>query len=397
MALSAGAASSQNYAVNEQDQSGDVTAEQDLSVTDVTDETVAVTTATANSYDAYVEDGDLDIDSRQSASGTVGAMSYMEVNGASGAQTVTATAATGNAADGGLYAGILNARVRQQTSGPSIAATSYIDAGTAETGYLSSNTQAIANSQGFGMEHGAGTMEVEQSNSSIVSAYGGADYNYVDDHPVVTASAAANNVTSNAIGDSTQTIAVTQENTGPVTEARTQTYYDNVYLATTQSTASGNNVSIENETGPLAAAANQTNDSVIVASAESGAYDFGGATTIAYGVANSMVAGNYGQGIVIDSTQFNGTDGDVDTYASFEGGYGYDASVSATSIGNASTGFACSDCQSTMDVNNRQENQANIHAASQMSIGGSGRTISGTATAVGNTASYYVTRPQTGG
>ncbi|HYD44059.1 MAG TPA: holdfast anchor protein HfaD [Phenylobacterium sp.] len=393
MALCVGAASSQNLAVNDQEQAGDVTADQNLSVADVTDETVAVTTATANSYDAYVEDGDLDIESRQSVSGMTGAMSYMEVTGSSGAQTVTNTAATGNAADGGLYAGILNARVRQQTTGPSIAATSYIDAGEAETGYLSSNTQAIANSQGFGMEHGAGTMEVEQSNSSTVSAYGGADYNYVEDEAVVTASAAANNVTSNAIGDSTQTIAVTQENTGPVTEARTQTYYDNIYAATSQATASGNNVSIENETGPLSAAANQTNDSQIIASAESGAYDFGASTTIAYGVANSMVAGNYGEGITIDSTQFNGEDGAVDTYASFEGGYGYDASVSANSIGNASTAFACSDCQSTMDIANRQENQADIRAATQMSIGGSGRSISGTATAVGNTASYYVTRP----
>lgn len=393
MALCVGAASSQNYAVNDQDQSGDVTAEQTLDVTDVTDETVAVTTATANSYDAYVEDGDLTMDSTQSMSGTTAASTLIGVSGSSGAQTVTNTAATGNAGDGGLYGGILNARVRQQTAGSDISASSFIDAAEGETGYLSSNSQAIGNSQGFGMVHGAGVMNVQQSNTSRITAYGGATYDYVDDEAVSTSSAAANNVTANAIGDSRQTIEVTQENTGPATEARQQTYYGNIYLSTTQSTASGNNVSIENETGPLSASAAQMNDSVIVAAVESGADEFGAATAISYGVANSFVAGNAGEGIQIDVDQFNGADGAVYAESEFIGGYGYDASVSATAIGNAATGFACSDCQSTMDVINRQENAAAVDASSRLAIGSSGRSISGTATAVGNTASYYVTRP----
>jgi hypothetical protein len=393
MALCVGAASSQSLATNDQNQSGDVAAEQDLSVANVTDETVAVTTATANSYDAYVEGGDLDMDSSQSMSGATTASTALAVTGSSGAQTVTNTAATGNAADGGLYGGILNARVRQQTTGSDISASSFIDAVAGETGYLSSNTQAIGNSQGFGMEHGAGVMNVQQSNTSRITAYGGANYDYVDDQAVSTASAAANNVTSNAVGDSRQTIEVTQENTAPATEAHQQTYYDNVYLTTTQSTASGNNVSIENETGPVSASADQTNDSVISAAVQSGANDFGGATSTAYGVANSFVAGNYGEGLEIDVNQFNGADGAVYAESEFLGQKGYDAQVSSNAIGNAATGFACSDCQSTMDVANTQENAANISAASRLSIGGSGRSLSGTATAVGNTASYYVTRP----
>lgn len=393
MALCVGAASSQSLATNDQVQSGDVAAEQDLSVAGVTDETVAVTTATANSYDAYVQGGDLDMDSSQSMSGAATASTALAVTGSSGAQTVTNTAATGNAADGGLYGGILNARVRQQTTGSDISASSFIDAAAAETGSVSSNVQAIGNSQGFGMEHGAGVMNVQQSNTSRITAYGGGDYDYVDNEAVFTASAAANNVTSNAIGDSRQTIEVIQENTAPATEAHQQTYSDNVYLTTTQSTASGNNISIENETGPVSAYADQTNDSVISAAVQSGANDFGGATAISYGVANSFVAGNYGEGLDIDVNQFNGTEGNVYAESEFLGQNGYDASVSSNAIGNAATAFACSDCQSTMTVANRQENAANISASSRLAIGGSGRSLSGTATAVGNTASYYVTRP----
>ena len=66
-----------------------------------------------------------------------------------------------------------------------------------------------------------------------------------------------------------------------------------------------------------------------------------------------------------------------------------------TSVGNAVTGYACSQCGGDVNVNNNQTNSGNVTATATTTINGSGRNVIAGANAVGNAATFYVTR--TGG
>ena len=105
-----------------------------------------------------------------------------------------------------------------------------------------------------------------------------------------------------------------------------------------------------------------------------------------------MLAGNLGPALFLDNNQVN-TGGGIESVASFSGNTGYDAQVSSTAMGNAVTGYACSNCQATIDVRSRQVNTADIGARSNVTVGNTGRSSRATTTAVGNTASFYVTTP----
>ena len=121
------------------------------------------------------------------------------------------------------------------------------------------------------------------------------------------------------------------------------------------------------------------------------AYDYGLGGAQAYGVANSNLAGNNGQYVDIDNSQFNS--GGVETSATFQGNGGYDSYSSSVAMGNAVTGYACSECQGTLQANSTQVNTGGVSATSTVNITGSGRSITGNATAVGNNASFWVSSP----
>jgi hypothetical protein len=96
---------------------------------------------------------------------------------------------------------------------------------------------------------------------------------------------------------------------------------------------------------------------------------------------------------MLDNTQWN-AGGGVEVIAVFAGTDGYDAYGQATAVGNDVTGYACSDCTGTMDVTNRQTNNADVGASSSVTVGNQGaRSVVGTSVATGNNASFYVTRP----
>ena len=78
--------------------------------------------------------------------------------------------------------------------------------------------------------------------------------------------------------------------------------------------------------------------------------------------------------------------------ARFDGTEGYDAQASATAYGNEVTGYACADCQGRIDINNGQVNNTDVGAQSVVNVQ-SGRSVRGVASAVGNSATYYVSRP----
>ncbi len=83
----------------------------------------------------------------------------------------------------------------------------------------------------------------------------------------------------------------------------------------------------------------------------------------------------------------------MDVIASSSGTDGYDLGSTATAMGNAFTGYACSTCSGTLTAHNSQINSADIGASSSLSVGSSARSATGVATAVGNSATFYVSHP----
>ena len=204
--------------------------------------------------------------------------------------------------------------------------------------------------------------------------------------------AVANNVTATAADFANQSYSVTQDSGGGLVQATFFSSFGNSQGTITNATASANNANITNVGGDLNVITNQDNGAYVRAQAEETSYSFGGATAQAYGVGNSALAGNYGPNVTVDNTQVN-SGGGVDAIASFSGTDGYDAYASSTAMGNAVTGYACSLCQPSMTATNRQTNSADIGSTTSVTVDGSGRRTVGSSTAVGNSASFYVTQP----
>lgn len=358
---------------------------------DVTDATNATTTATGNSFDGTVDQGDLNVTSNQSLQSNVTASTTLNVASNSGAQTALTTAATGNTGDAGVFAGGLSGTFTQATGATNITANTHIEAPNGSAGDVASSVQAIGNSQGFGVTSGYSSVTVAQTNQAQVVSDGGGLYGHVSGQATFSAATAANNVTAASAGGASQYIAATQSNQAPITQASQFTNFGNAYLTTTGATATGNNISAANEGSTLSVTANQQNSAYVRAETVSTGYDFGAGSAVSYGVGNSLFAGNAGTETLIDNTQVN-DGGGVDVMASYTGNQGYDASASATAIGNAATGYACAECDGYVGATNRQTNSADVGARSTTSVT-SARSVNGVATAVGNTASYYVSRP----
>ena len=62
-------------------------------------------------------------------------------------------------------------------------------------------------------------------------------------------------------------------------------------------------------------------------------------------------------------------------------------------MGNAITGYVCSTCGGKMTVTNRQTNSADVAATGVVNVTAASRTATATASATGNTASFYVSSP----
>ena len=107
-------------------------------------------------------------------------------------------------------------------------------------------------------------------------------------------------------------------------------------------------------------------------------------------VANETVAGNNDIYLKLDNTQLN--TGGVEATATYVGVNGYDAYVGADAVGNAVTGYACSQCGGDVNITNNQTNSGNVTANANATVA-SGRTAVVGANAVGNTATFYISRP----
>ena len=380
--------------INNQVQAGDVFATGTLNIVTVEEGAQQSTTATGNSMQAYGDRTDMAVTSNQTLVGNVIAQTVVNVDTSLGDDTAISTMALGNTADVGINAATLTGVITQAaTFSDNITARTQIEGDLAQAGDITAATTAISNNATIGLTNGAAGVRVNQTSGADVLADGGAVMQYVSGTSAISGVAVGNNISS--VGDTTsaQRLALGQTNDGALVQASKFTAYGNVQSALTSTTAAGNSANVFNEGPLLDVTSQQVNNAYVRSQAESSAYQFGSASVNAYGAGNTAVAGNSGEALVLDNTQWNGVGG-VEVIATFSGTDGYDSYTQAVAVGNDVTGYACSDCTGTMSVDNRQTNNGDVSSSSTNTVGNQGgRSIVGVSTATGNNASFYVTRP----
>jgi hypothetical protein len=390
--LLAGVATSQTVpspVLNDQLNLGDIFAGQVLNVVTVEEGVSAVTTAGANTMGMTVDGADGDLRSNQVNSGAVLAHGVVNVDGSTGSSSNVTSTAVGNGGTATAAGGTFTGFMVQTNSGP-VTARSQVEAEYSHANDMTIGSQAAGNSQGLLLVNGAMGARVSQANSGDVLADGGAIIQHVTGTAIVAGTAAGNNIDLEGANQSAARIITDQGNTAATVQASKFTAYGNSYMTATAATASGNNLSAQNEGTLLDVAAHQYNTAYVRAQAEETSYQFGGAQVSAYGVGNSVLAGNFGPGLVLDNVQVN-DGGGVEVIATFDGHSGYDGGASATAMGNAVTGYVCNQCSGAMDIANSQANYVDVSARSTVRVGGNGRSIAGVSTATGNNATFSVT------
>ncbi len=390
----AGTSRAQDAAVlNNQVQLGDIFSSQTLNVVEVDEGVGTETTATGNSVLAGADGVDSAITSNQTMAASARAVTTVNASGALGEASQINTGATGNGADASVTQSTMTGVISQiATFSPNVTAQGYVEAETASAGDLGVATTAISNTVSLGLTNGSAGVRVNQTSAAEVLADGGAVVQYVSGAADISGMAVGNNVGLVGTDASAARIAVSQSNTGDLVQASQFTAYGNAQTASTTTTAGGNIVGAVNEGPLLDVAANQYNEAYVRSQAEGSAWQFGEGSATAYAVGNSTLAGNTGEAVVLDNVQLN-TGGGVEAIASFTGEEGYDSYSRATAVGNDATAYSCSSCTGSMSVGNAQTNNADVGATSTTTINGAARLINSTSTAIGNNASFYVTRP----
>jgi hypothetical protein len=390
-ALFCGAATSQ--VVSSQVQLGDVFTEQTMNVVDVSDAVSLTSTAMGNGISgSNASGGDLAVDVQQDVRGAVNSHGVLNAAGAMGQSTVISTSATGNSVDSGMQGGTMRAAVNQYAGPAGVLARGQTEADEGAAVDFNDNTQAVNNSFGMGLTGAAAGVRLTQTTDGQAFADGGAIIGDVANNATMASQAVGNNATLTGVGGSAFRAVTDQANNADLVQASKFAAYGSSYVTTTAANASANNLHATNEGGLVDVNSVQNNTAYVRAQAEETSATFGSGTANAYGVGNSLMAGTMGGDAVIYNEQTNALGG-VEAVASFGGGAGYDAVASATAMGNAATGYACSECTSTIRAANYQTNSADISATASMSTTGPSRSAIGSATAVGNNASYYVSVP----
>jgi hypothetical protein len=232
---------------------------------------------------------------------------------------------------------------------------------------------------------------IEQSSSATVRAYSRLDSQYVPAEANVTAQATVNAIGVNSVQTSGQNLAIDQTSSGDFVEAEASANTGNGWDLAARARAVANSANLYNSGGSVVTTSNQDNSAFVRAAATTTAYDYGRAQAYASGAGNQLSVGNNDIYVEIDNTQIN--TGGVDVSATFSGTNGYDVYVGAEAVGNAVTGYACSDCRGYLEARNTQTNSGDVSAQANTVVAGSNRSVISSATATGNSATFHVSRP----
>lgn len=378
--------------LNQQLQLGDVFAGQTLNVVDSQDQVTVETSAQGNSASGAVENGSITVQSDQDMRGDAVAATDITLGGDTYGEVNATTQAGGNYLAVSAYDATLTLDATQSNTGDLVSATTEIGdsaarlhAGAAVGASAISNTVAL---------YGEGSVvagSIDQSSSAVVRSFGRIESQYIPDEASVTSQAIVNAVAVNSEQTSGQDLSIVQNSTGDFIESEASANAGNAWDLAARARATANQAVLYNEGGSVVNASDQQNTSFVRASALTTAYDYGAAEAYARGAANELSVGNNDIYVEIDNSQFNS--GGVDVIATFSGTNGYDVSVGADAVGNSVTGYACSECEGYLQATNAQTNSGDVSAVANTTVAGSSRSVITGANAVGNSASFYVSRP----
>lgn len=385
-------AQSQSVVLNNQLQLGDVIAGQTLNVEGADDEVAADTSAQGNSASATAQDRDLQVSSTQTSNGNVRSTTTLNLDGNVEGPANATTQSRGNYLAAAAYGGDLAIESTQDVGPSEVTAATALNAPTARLlGGASIGTTAIGNtaSMAASASHVSGTV-IQRSQAGVRSETF-ADTRYIPATAEFISQSIANSTALNSGLASSQDLTVRQRSSGDAVTASTSANAANAWDLAGRARATANQTLLYNSGGSVVATTDQSNLSQVRASSTVTSYDWGAAASVAAGTGNEVVVGNNDRYLEIDNAQVNS--GGVQVSADFAGTNGYDAYVAADAVGNSVTGYVCSTCQGTLIATNDQTNSGPVSASANATVYGTGRAIASSASAVGNTATFYVSRP----
>lgn len=378
--------------LNNQLQLGDVFADQTLNVVDSQDQVTVGTTANGNAASGAVENGSVAVRSTQDMRGDAIATTSVTLGGDTSGPVAVQSNAGGNYLAVSGYDANVTVEATQRNTGALVGALTEVGdenarllAGGVVSATATSNTVSL---------YGEGSVvqgAVEQSSSATVRAYSRLDSQYVPAAAEVQAQAMGNAIGVNSGQTSGQDLAFDQTSTADFIEAEASANTGNGWDLAARARAVGNYANSYNSGGSVVTGSAQDNASFIRSAATTTAYDYGRAQAYASGAGNQLSVGNNDIYVEIDNSQIN--TGGVEVTSTFQGTNGYDVYVGAEATGNAVTGYACSECQGYLEARNTQTNSGDVSARTNTVVSGSNRSVISSATATGNSATFYVSRP----
>ena len=378
--------------LNNQLQLGDVFADQTLNVVNAQDQVTAGTTATGNTASGAVENGTITVRSDQDMRGDAVATTTATLGGDTTGPVAIQSNAGGNSLAVSGYGADVTVEATQRNTGGLVGALTEV--GDENARLLGGGLIAASASSNTTALYGEGSLlqgTVEQSSAATVRAYSRLESQHTTDEVNVTAQATGNAIGVNSGQTSGQNLAFDQTSSGDFIEAEASANTGNGWDLAARSRAVGNSANTYNSGGSVETGSRQDNASFIRSAATTTAYDYGRAQAYASGAGNQLSVGNNDIFVEIDNSQINS--GGVEVTATFAGTNGYDVYVGAEATGNAVTGYACSECNGQLTARNVQTNSGDVSAQSNTSVAGSNRAVISSATATGNAATFYVSRP----
>lgn len=357
-----------------------------------TEQVTVGTSAQGNSASGAVQNGSITVRSDQDMRGDSVARTDLTLAGDTGGPVNVVTQAGGNYLAVSAYDANLTVEATQSNTGGLVSATSMV--GDSSARLLGGGTVAASAISNTTALYGEGAFldgSIDQSSSAVVRSYSRVDSQYIPAEAEVTAQSVVNAIAVTSGQTSGQELTLTQTSTGDFVEAESSANTGNGWDLASRARATANQAILYNEGGSVVTTTDQTNSAFVRAAATTTAYDYGRAQAYARGAANEVSVGNNDIYVEIDNSQFNS--GGVDVSATFSGTNGYDVYVNADAVGNAVTGYACSQCEGYLEARNSQTNAGDVSALATTTVAGSGRAVITGANAVGNSASFYVSRP----
>ncbi len=378
--------------LNQQLQPGDVFAGQTLNVVDSQDQMTVNTSATGNSASGAVQNGSITVQSDQTMQGDAVARTDITLGGDTYGIVNATTQAGGNYLAVSAYDATLTLDANQTTGDGLISATTEVGDSNARLhggAYIAAS--AVSNTVALYGETSFVSGTIDQMSSAVVRSFARIQSQYVPAEGAVLSEAMVNTIAVNSHQTSGQDLNLVQRSIGSFVEAEASANAANAWDLAARARAGANQAVLNNVGGSVVTASDQRNSSFVRASALTTAYDYGRAQAQARGAANEVSVGNNDNYAEIDNTQFN--TGGVDVTATFSGTNGYDVAVGADAVGNSVAGYACSECEGYLEAANTQTNEGRVSAVANTTVAGSNRSVITGANAVGNSASFYVSRP----